>query len=63
MSSKEIIKLLEAEGFEHVSTRGDHYKMRRDGRSIIVPLGRDPLRMGTQKSILDAAGIDPKNLP
>ncbi|WP_217999202.1 type II toxin-antitoxin system HicA family toxin [Nocardiopsis trehalosi] len=62
LSSKEIIKLLEAEGFEHVSTRGDHYKLRRDGRSIVVPLGRDPLRFGTQKAILDAAGIDVSDL-
>ncbi|MFC7326516.1 type II toxin-antitoxin system HicA family toxin [Marinactinospora rubrisoli] len=59
---KEIVKLLEAEGSERVSTRGDHLELRRGGRSVVVLLGRDPLRIGTQNAILSAAGIDPYSL-
>lgn len=63
LSGKALIKLLEQAGFDHVSTRGDHYKMRRAGRTVVVPLGRDPLRIGTQKSILAEAGLDEDDLP
>ncbi|MDA2808915.1 type II toxin-antitoxin system HicA family toxin [Nocardiopsis suaedae] len=37
LSSKALIKLLEQAGFDPVSTRGDHYKMRRAGRTVVVP--------------------------
>lgn len=57
LSSKEMIKLLEGSGFVVVHTRGSHCKLRKEDRVVIVPLNRDPLRIGTQKAILDQAGI------
>jgi predicted RNA binding protein YcfA (HicA-like mRNA interferase family) len=59
LSSKEMIKLLERHGFVIVSTRGSHCKLRKDDRVVIVPLNRDPLRIGTQSDILAKAGIAP----
>jgi predicted RNA binding protein YcfA (HicA-like mRNA interferase family) len=44
-----MIRLLEQAGFAVVSTRGSHCKLRNSaGIAVIVPLGRDPLRPGTQ---------------
>ena len=58
LSSEEMIRLLERNGFAAVSTRGSHCKLRNDvGRTVIVPLGRDPLKPGTQAAILAQAGI------
>ena len=58
LSSKEMIRLLEREGFAVVSIRGSHCKLRNGaGISVIVPLGRDPLRLGTQQAIVALAGI------
>jgi predicted RNA binding protein YcfA (HicA-like mRNA interferase family) len=52
-----MVKLLESHGFAIVHTRGSHCKLRRVDRVVIVPLNRDPLRIGTQKAILEQAGI------
>jgi predicted RNA binding protein YcfA (HicA-like mRNA interferase family) len=52
-----MIRLLEDHGFVIVHTRGSHCKLRKDERTVIVPLNRDPLRIGTQGDILAKAGI------
>jgi predicted RNA binding protein YcfA (HicA-like mRNA interferase family) len=58
LSSEEMIRLLEENGFEPVSTKGSHLKLRnKAGVTVIVPLGRDPLKIGTQTAILAQAGI------
>jgi predicted RNA binding protein YcfA (HicA-like mRNA interferase family) len=58
LSSQEMIRLLERNGFAVVSTKGSHLKLRNDaGTTVIVPLGRDPLKQGTQAGILAQAGI------
>lgn len=62
LSSKEMIKALERDGFAVVHTRGSHCKLRKASRTVIVPLGRDPLRRGTQAEILRQAGIDAEHL-
>jgi predicted RNA binding protein YcfA (HicA-like mRNA interferase family) len=58
LSSDDMIRLLKREGFTVVSTRGSHCKLRNDARvTVIVPLHRDPLMIGTQTAILAQAGI------
>jgi len=53
-----MIRLLEREGFAVVSTRGSRCKLRNDARvTVIVPLGRNSLKVGTQSVILAQAGI------
>ena len=44
-------------GVTQVRTAGSHYKMRRNKTTVIVPLGRDPLPIGTQRSIMIQAGL------
>ncbi|WP_028934738.1 type II toxin-antitoxin system HicA family toxin [Pseudonocardia spinosispora] len=57
LSGKQIIAALEKIGFEHVSTKGSHAKLRHsDGRRTIVPLHRTVAR-GTLSSIFLQAGV------
>jgi predicted RNA binding protein YcfA (HicA-like mRNA interferase family) len=57
LSGKQIIAALEKIGFEHVSTKGSHAKLRHsDGRRAIVPLHRSVVR-GTLSSILLQSGL------
>src|ERR1017187_5887412 len=42
--------------------RGSHCKLRHQARTVIVPLGRDPLKLGTQADILRQAGITADHL-
>ncbi len=58
LSSKDMLSLLQRKGFAVVSTRGSHCKLRSGaGVTVIVPLGRDPLPIGTQSDILVQAGV------
>lgn len=57
---KEIIELLEADGWRYLSTKGDHHKFYEEGarRPIIVAGKRnDDLAEGTLNSILREAGL------
>ena len=56
-NSRKIIKKLKADGFEKVSQRGSHVKLRHeDGRIVIVPHPKKDLPKGTAKSIAEMAG-------
>ena len=57
VSGAEVIKALGRAGFEHVSQRGSHVKLRRaGGPTVIVPLHRE-LARGTLRSILRQADL------
>ena len=59
-SSDEVAKVLRRHGFVLVGQKGSHAKFRRDGspsRTVIVPMGRKDLRVGTFHSILEQAGL------
>jgi predicted RNA binding protein YcfA (HicA-like mRNA interferase family) len=65
-SSEQIIKTLEALGFEFVSQRGSHAKYRKAGSpimTVIVPAGRKEIPRGTFRSILRQSGLDESNFP
>lgn len=52
-----MVKLLGRVGFEQVSQRGSHVKLRNlDGRTVIVPMHRE-LAQGTLRSILRQADL------
>ncbi|MGJ3523231.1 type II toxin-antitoxin system HicA family toxin [Nitratidesulfovibrio sp. D1] len=58
MTSREVIRRLEAAGFERVSQRGSHLKLRHpDGRIVVVPDPRKDIKTGTLRSIEKQAGI------
>ncbi len=58
-NSKAIVTLLEQAGFERVSTKGSHVKMKHpDGRITIVPHPKKDLPLGTVRNILKQAKIE-----
>lgn len=58
VSGMEAVRALERAGFQPVSTRGSHCKLRNPsrGRTAIVPLHRE-LALGTLASVLRQAGM------
>jgi predicted RNA binding protein YcfA (HicA-like mRNA interferase family) len=58
VSGQQTIKALRHLGFEHVSQRGSHVKLRSGDRTAIVPLHKE-LARGTLRSILRQADLTP----
>jgi predicted RNA binding protein YcfA (HicA-like mRNA interferase family) len=58
VSGAAVVVALTKVGYEQVSQRGSHVKLRRDGRTVIVPLHRE-LAPGTLRSILRQASLTP----
>ena len=57
LSGDEVVRVLQRAGFDAVSQRGSHRKLRHaDGRTAIVPLHRE-LATGTFASLLRQAGL------
>lgn len=59
MTSKEMIKLLESNGFEYIRSNGSHrfYKNYKTGKTTTVPFHNKTLKPGTEKNILKQAGL------
>ena len=59
ITPKEIIKILESNGFEYISSNGSHRKYRHpeSKKTVIVPFHTKELKPGTEKSILKMAGL------
>lgn len=58
VSGNETVKALELIGFQKISQRGSHIKMRhQDGRMVIVP-NHHELAKGTLRSILRQADVE-----
>ncbi|UJW74623.1 type II toxin-antitoxin system HicA family toxin [Rhizobium sp. SL42] len=54
--SRKIIQRLKAEGYELVSISGSHHKLRKNGKSVIVPHPKKQLPLGTARAIAKQAG-------
>ena len=59
ITPKEMVRLLEKNGFEKVSQKGSHVKMQNEqtGISVIVPMHSKDIPKGTEKAILKQAGL------
>jgi len=58
MKPKELVKLLEKEGFVFVRQTGSHAIFRKTGfKIIVVPIHSKDIPTGTLKSILKDAGL------
>lgn len=59
MSPKEMVKLLQKNGFESVSQNGSHIKLKnsKTGKSVIVPYHSKDLKKGLEQAILKQAGL------
>lgn len=56
-SSSFVAKVLLQNGFRLAGQRGSHAKFRKDGFTVIVPMGRKDLKPGTFRSIVVQAGL------
>ncbi len=58
MTSADLIRRLEAEGWVRVGGKGDHAKFKRPGRPghVVVPHPRKDLAIGTLRNIYRQAG-------
>ncbi|MHC5536725.1 type II toxin-antitoxin system HicA family toxin [Singulisphaera rosea] len=62
-SGPELLRLLKRHGFEVVSVRGSHYKLRHpDGREVILPYCQRRYPKATYFCILKDAGLRPADL-
>ena len=59
MTPKEMIKILEKNGFVLISSNGSHhkYKNNKTGKVTIVPVQSKELKKGLEQAILKQAGI------
>ena len=57
MTPREMIKLLEADGYQFKSANGSHQKFEKDGTIVIVPVHAGTLKKGTEQAILKQAGL------
>jgi len=59
ITSKEMIRLLKANGFFIVSQSGSHVKMKHcsNGKLVVVPVHCRDLKKGTEQHILKQAGL------
>lgn len=55
-SSRLIVKRLEADGWEHVGSKGSHAKFRKGNETVIVPHPKKDLPIGTARAIAKSAG-------
>ena len=58
LSSKEIIRIIEQNGFAFVSQKGSHKKFKKEKRVVIVPDPKKEIPRGTFASIVRQSGID-----
>jgi len=57
VSGQDVVRALRGVGFEQISQRGSHVKLRNtEGRTVIVPMHRE-LAPGTLRSILRQAAL------
>jgi predicted RNA binding protein YcfA (HicA-like mRNA interferase family) len=60
MKVREILKLIEADGWQHVRTKGSHRQFKHPSKTGLVTVPGHPgddLAPGTQNSILKQAGL------
>jgi len=64
-SSDDVIRALRKSGFVLVSQKGSHAKYRRtgkDARTVIVPVPRKEIPVGTFRSILRQSGLEEEDV-
>lgn len=59
LTPKEMVKLLEKNGFVKISQNGSHLKMRNEktGKQVEVPMHSKELKKGLEHGILKQAGL------
>jgi predicted RNA binding protein YcfA (HicA-like mRNA interferase family) len=58
IKSKEVVKILQKNGFEIKRQSGTHVIMRNNGKIVVVPIHKETMPIGTLKSIEKQSGIN-----
>ena len=64
LSSKQVVKVLEDNGFVFISQKGSHLKFRNrevKNKTVIVPTNKREIPMGTLHSIIRQSGLSKEN--
>ena len=56
VNGSEAVRALRRLGFEQLRQSGSHVIMRRNGRSVVVPMHR-PIKPGTLRGLIEQAGV------
>lgn len=59
MKDKDLLKLLLSHGWQEVSVRGSHHKLKKENKTLVVPVHNKDMRIGLLNAILIAAGLPP----
>ena len=62
IKSKEVLKILQKQGFEIRRQAGTHVILRKENRTVVVPIHREIMPIGTLKSIEKQSGVDFREL-
>ena len=57
IKSKEVIKILEKNGFKIKRQKGTHVILRNNGKMVVVPVHHATIPIGTLKSIEKQSGV------
>jgi len=57
IKSKEVVKILQKQGFEILRQSGTHVIMKKSERTVVVPIHKETIPIGTLKSIEKQSGI------
>ena len=57
MYAKELIKLLKQNGWQEISQKGSHLKMRKGNKIEIIPIHNKDIPIGTVETILKRTGL------
>ena len=62
LKSKEIVKILQKNGFEIKRQSGTHVILRKDKKTVVVPVHKEILPIGTLKSIEKQSEVNFRDL-
>ncbi len=62
IKSKEVLRILKKQGFEIKRQSGTHIILRKENKTVVVPVHHEIIPIGTLKSIEKQSGIDFREL-
>ncbi len=62
IKSKEVVKILQKNGFEVDRQSGTHVILKKDAKMVVVPVHHETMPIGTLKSIEKQADLKFRNL-
>mgnify|MGYP001585634467 FL=1 len=62
IKSKEVLRILQKQGFEIKRQAGTHVILRKENKTVVVPIHREIMPIGTLKSIEKQSGVDFREL-